>query len=48
MEERWGYVEEDARFVAAMLGEGEPAVGADEALRTTELVERCYAAARAH
>jgi myo-inositol 2-dehydrogenase/D-chiro-inositol 1-dehydrogenase len=46
-ERRWGYVEEDALFVAAMLGEGPPAVGVDEALRTTELVERCYAAARA-
>ena len=45
-ERRWGYMEEDALFVAAMLGEGAPAVSADEALRTTELVERCYAAAR--
>lgn len=45
MEERWGYAEEDARFVSAILGEGQPAVDADEALRTTALVERCYEAA---
>jgi myo-inositol 2-dehydrogenase/D-chiro-inositol 1-dehydrogenase len=47
LEERWGYVDEDARFVAAALGDGRPAVGAAEALATTELVERCYAAAGA-
>jgi myo-inositol 2-dehydrogenase/D-chiro-inositol 1-dehydrogenase len=46
LEERWGYATEDAGFVAAVLGEGEPAVGAEEALRTTELVEKCYEAAR--
>jgi myo-inositol 2-dehydrogenase/D-chiro-inositol 1-dehydrogenase len=46
MEERWGYAEEDARFVTAILGEGQPAIDADEALLTTELVERCYEAAR--
>lgn len=44
-ERRWGYAEEDALFVSAVL-DGDPvAVGADEALRTTELVERCYLAA---
>jgi myo-inositol 2-dehydrogenase/D-chiro-inositol 1-dehydrogenase len=45
-DERWGYIEEDGRFVDAMCGVGEPAVGASEAFATTELVERCYAAAR--
>ena len=45
-EERWGYIEEDGRFVDAICGVGEPAVNAAEALATTELVERCYAAAR--
>lgn len=45
-EERWGYAAEDAGFVAAVLGEGAPLVGAEEALRTTELVEKCYEAAR--
>ncbi|HYM16359.1 MAG TPA: Gfo/Idh/MocA family oxidoreductase [Dehalococcoidia bacterium] len=47
VEERWGYAEEDAQFIAATLGEGEPAVGAAEALRTARLVEKCYAAAGA-
>ena len=46
-ERRWGYVEEDAIFVDAMLGGCDPAVGAAEALRTTELVDRCYRAASA-
>jgi len=45
-DERWGYVEEDGRFVDAICGVGEPAVSAAEAFATTELVERCYAAAR--
>ncbi len=45
-DERWGYIEEDGRFVDAMCGVGEPAVGVAEAFATTELVERCYAAAR--
>jgi myo-inositol 2-dehydrogenase/D-chiro-inositol 1-dehydrogenase len=44
--ERWGYIEEDGRFVDAICGVGEPAVSAAEAFATTELVERCYAAAR--
>ena len=45
-DERWGYIEADARFVDAICGVGEPAVSAAEAFATTELVERCYAAAR--
>lgn len=44
-EERWGYIEEDQRFVDAICGAGEPAVSAEEAYRTTALVDRCYAAA---
>jgi myo-inositol 2-dehydrogenase/D-chiro-inositol 1-dehydrogenase len=46
-EQRWGYIEEDRRFVDAILGEGEPAVTAAEGLATTELVARLYAAAAA-
>ena len=46
-EQRWGYVEEDRLFVDAMLGGGAAAVSAEEAFATTELVERCYEAARA-
>lgn len=45
-ERRWGYVEEDALFVSAVLDDGPPAVDAEEALQTTALVERCYTAAR--
>lgn len=45
-DERWGYIEADGRFVDALCGVGESAVGAAEALATTALVERCYAAAR--
>ncbi len=45
-DERWGYIEEDGRFVDAICGVGEPGVSAAEAFATTELVERCYAAAR--
>ena len=45
-DERWGYIEEDGRFVDAICGVGESAVNAAEALATTELVDRCYAAAR--
>ena len=41
-EERWGYVEEDRRFVDAILGDGGPAVTAEDAHRTTALVDRCY------
>jgi myo-inositol 2-dehydrogenase/D-chiro-inositol 1-dehydrogenase len=48
VESRWGYAEEDRRFVDAIAGEGPPAVSAADAFRTVELVERCYAAVRAH
>ncbi len=44
-EERWGYVEEDRRFIDAICGEGEPAVTAADAHATTALVDRCYRAA---
>jgi myo-inositol 2-dehydrogenase/D-chiro-inositol 1-dehydrogenase len=46
-EERWGYVEEDRRFIDAVCGAGEPAVNAEDAYMTTVLVARSYAAARA-
>ena len=45
-DERWGYIEADGRFVDAICGVGEPAVSAAEAFATTQLVQRCYAAAR--
>jgi myo-inositol 2-dehydrogenase/D-chiro-inositol 1-dehydrogenase len=44
-EERWGYLEEDRRFIDAACGEGEPAVTAADAHATTALVDRCYRAA---
>jgi myo-inositol 2-dehydrogenase / D-chiro-inositol 1-dehydrogenase len=43
-EERWGYVEEDRRFVDAICGVGAPAVTAEDARSTTALVDRCYRA----
>jgi myo-inositol 2-dehydrogenase/D-chiro-inositol 1-dehydrogenase len=43
--ERWGYRQEDEAFVAAVRGEGEPAVGAAEGYRAIELVDACYRAA---
>src|SRR3989304_2851120 len=45
-EDKWGYVEEDRRFVDAVLGEAPPAVTADDGYRATELVEAVYQAAR--
>ncbi len=45
-EEKWGYVEEDRRFIAAALGESPPAVTADDGYRATELVEAVYASVR--
>jgi myo-inositol 2-dehydrogenase/D-chiro-inositol 1-dehydrogenase len=44
--EKWGYREEDRRFVAAVLGEGASPVPASDAYRTVELVEACYRSAR--
>jgi myo-inositol 2-dehydrogenase/D-chiro-inositol 1-dehydrogenase len=41
-EERWGYVEEDTRFVDAVCGGARPQVGAEQGLRATRLVEKCY------
>ena len=43
--ERWGYRAEDEAFVAAVRGQREPAVGVEEGLRATELVDACYRAA---
>lgn len=43
--ERWGYRQEDEAFLAAVRGEGEPAVGATDAYRAIELVDACYRAA---
>lgn len=44
--EKWGYREEDRRFISAVLGEGEPVVSPADGYRTVELVEACYASAR--
>jgi myo-inositol 2-dehydrogenase/D-chiro-inositol 1-dehydrogenase len=43
--ERWGYRQEDEAFLAALRGEGDPAVGAAEGYRAIELVDACYRAA---
>jgi len=43
--ERWGYVAENAAFLAAVRGEAPPAAGASDALRAVELVDACYRAA---
>ncbi len=45
-EQKWGYAEEDRLFVGAVLGEGPPAVTAEDGYRATELVEAVYRAAR--
>jgi myo-inositol 2-dehydrogenase/D-chiro-inositol 1-dehydrogenase len=45
-EKKWGYVEEDRLFVSAALGEGAPAVTAEDGYRATEMVEAVYRAAR--
>jgi myo-inositol 2-dehydrogenase/D-chiro-inositol 1-dehydrogenase len=45
-EEKWGYIEEDRRFVSAALGEGPPPVTAEDGYRATELVEAVYRAVR--
>lgn len=45
-EEKWGYREEDALFVSALLGEGPPAVIAEEGYRAVELAEAIYRSAR--
>lgn len=47
LDERWGYSDEDGRFVDAICGVGAPAVSAADAFATTELVDLCYRAARA-
>lgn len=46
LDERWGYSEEDGRFVDAIVGVAAPAVGAADAYGTTALVDRCYRATR--
>jgi myo-inositol 2-dehydrogenase/D-chiro-inositol 1-dehydrogenase len=46
LEERWGYLEEDGRFVDAMVGVSVPAVTAADAFGTTQLVDWCYRSAR--
>ena len=45
-EQKWGYLEEDRRFINAVLGEGASAVSAEDGYRATELVEAVYLTAR--
>ncbi|MDQ7850383.1 MAG: Gfo/Idh/MocA family oxidoreductase [Armatimonadota bacterium] len=45
-EDKWGYGEEDRRFIDAVLGEAPPPVTAEDGYRATELVEAVYQAAR--
>ena len=41
-EQKWGYVDIDANFVAAVLGEEAPQVTAEDGYRAVEIVDRCY------
>ena len=45
-EERWGYVQEDAAFVDAILNGTEPPVTAFDGYKSVELVEGCYEAVK--
>lgn len=45
-EERWGYTQEDAAFLDAILNETEPPVTAFDGYKSVELVEACYKAVR--
>lgn len=45
-EERWGYVQEDAAFIDAILNGTEPPVTAFDGYKSVELVEGCYEAVR--
>jgi len=43
---KWGYVEEDALFVDALEGKGDPPVTAEDGYRVVALIEGCYQSAR--
>lgn len=45
--EKWGYCEEDALFISALLGERPPAVTALDGYKAVELAEAVYRSARA-
>lgn len=45
-EERWGYMQEDAAFIDAILNRTEPPVTAFDGFKSVELVEACYKAVR--
>lgn len=45
-EERWGYAQEDAAFIYAILNQTEPLVTAFDGFKSVELVEACYQAVR--
>jgi myo-inositol 2-dehydrogenase/D-chiro-inositol 1-dehydrogenase len=44
--DKWGYREEDTRFVDAILGGTPPPVTAEDGYKAVELVEACYLSAR--
>jgi myo-inositol 2-dehydrogenase/D-chiro-inositol 1-dehydrogenase len=44
-EVKWGYIEEDRRFVDAVLGKADVPVSGSEGFKATQLVELCYEAA---
>ena len=45
-EERWGYVQEDAAFLDAIINKTEPPVTAFDGYKSVELVEACYQAVK--
>ncbi|MGH9491202.1 MAG: Gfo/Idh/MocA family protein [Terriglobales bacterium] len=44
--ERWGYVQEDQKFVDALEGRGPAPVTPDDGLKVVQLIEACYAGAK--
>jgi myo-inositol 2-dehydrogenase / D-chiro-inositol 1-dehydrogenase len=46
MPDKWGYHEEDRRFVDAIVGGTPPPVTAEDGYKAIELVEACYRSAR--
>jgi myo-inositol 2-dehydrogenase/D-chiro-inositol 1-dehydrogenase len=46
MPDKWGYSEEDTRFVDAIVEGTPPPVTAEDGYKAIELVEACYCSAR--
>ena len=46
MHEKWGYIEEDRRFVDALEGKSPAPVTAEDGYNVVELIEACYQSAR--